>query len=233
MILSLPSSRCPGISGSVPQRRRVIVLGATEAGVSAAFHLGVQALLIDQRELPGTGCGVSSAEHQALAAASTPTPAAEPRRWELPELTKGMPTSSTGGSWSDLLTGLLLLTSAETRLGVRVTSIDTEEHRLTVSTGDIFIYDKLVSTLRLDDFQTLIADEKPGRVHSFESWRYWLADRDIELLDICSQIAYGDVDGQAAGQRVAETIYRAMVTKYAPRVESRPASLFSPRIVSN
>jgi hypothetical protein len=210
MILSLPTSRCPGVSGPVPQRRRVIVLGATEAGVSAAFHLGVQALLIERRELPGS----------------------EPRRWELPQLTEATPTPSADATWSDLLNGLLLLTSAETRLGVRATSIDTEEHRLTVSTGEIFIYDKLISTLRLDDFQNLIADE-PGRVHSFESWRYWLADRDIELLDLCSQIACGDQDGQAAGRRVAETIYRAMVTKYAPTVESRPASLFSPRIVSN
>jgi hypothetical protein len=217
MILSLPPSRCPGIPGPVPQRRRVIVLGATEAGVSAAFHLGVQALLIEQRQLPRAGNGSCSAE---------------PRRWELPQLTEETPAPSTGETWSDLLSGLLLLTSAETRLGARVTSIDTEEHRLTLSTGETFVYDKLVSTLRLDDFQNLLVDENPGRIHSFESWRYWLADRDIELLDICSQIAYGDVDGEAAGQRVAESIYRAMVTKYATRVESRAASLFSPRIVS-
>ena len=219
MILSLPPSRWPGIPGSVPQRRRVIVVGATEAGVSAAFHLGVQAMLVEQRDVASHTTGVSTAEKQALVT-----------RWQLPQLTAEDPASN--GTWTDLLSAISSLTAAETRLGVRVTAIDTLEHRLQVSTGEQFVYDKLVSTLRIPDLQNLIVDDKPGRIYSAESWRYWFVDRDIELLDQSTQQFWGDPDGQCAGRRVAENVHRAMAAKYSPQLESRPASAFHPRIVS-
>jgi hypothetical protein len=227
MILSLPSRRWPGISGSVPQRRRVIVLGATEAGVSAAFHLGVQAMLLEQRDIASSALGVSGAEHQALVAASTP--ASAPKRWELPELTAENPVAS--GTWTDLLAALGTVTRAETRLGVSAIAIHTVDRRIHLSTGESFIYDKLVSTLRIPDLQRLVVDEKPGRIYSAESWRYWFIDRDIELLDQSTQQFWGDIDGQAAGKRVAETVYRAMTAKYSPPRDNA-AALFQPRIVS-
>lgn len=220
MILSLPPSRWPGVPGYVPQRRRVIVVGATEAGVSTAFHLGVKAMLIEQRDVVSHAAGVTSAERAALGV----------QRWTLPELSDEAPSST--GTWTDLLSAIRTLTSAETRLGVRVTGIDTMAHRIDVSTGESFVYDKLVSTLRIPDLQSLIVDEKPGRIYSPESWRYWFIDRDIELLDQSTQQFWGDIDGQAAGRRVAETVHRAMTTKYSPQRESRPAALFQPRIVS-
>jgi len=219
MILSLPPSRWPGIPGSVPQRRRVIVVGATEAGVSAAFHLGVQAMLLEQRDVVGSGTGVSNREKQSLVT-----------RWELPQLTHEDPASR--GTWTDLMSAIASLTAAETRLGIRVTSINTVEHCLQISTGENFVYDKLISTLRIPDLQQLIVDEKPRRVYSAESWRYWFLDRDIELLDQATQKFWGDPDGQCAGRRVAETVYLAMAAKYSPHVESRPSSPFHPRIVS-
>ena len=218
MILSLPRRRSDAPS-RVPQRRRVIVIGATEAGVSTAFHLGVQSMLIEQRNVVSQA-GVTAAEREALGV----------KRWALPELT-GEHASSTG-TWTDLLSAIRTLTSAETRLGVRVTAIDTIEHRLVVSTGESFVYDKLISTLRIPDLQTLIVDDKPGRIYSAESWRYWFADRDIELLDQSTQQFWGDIDGQAAGRRVAESAHRAMKVKYSPKRESRPAALFQPRIVA-
>jgi hypothetical protein len=229
MILSLPLRRWPGIPGTVPQRRRAIVLGATEAGVSAAFHLGVQAMLLEQRGVAADAVGLSTAEHHALVAASTqPAPDAA-QRWELPELTPENPSS---GTWTDLLAALGTVTRSETRLGVSAIAIHTIDHRLHLSTGESFIYDKLVSTLRLADLQRLVVDEKPGRIYSAESWRYWFIDRDIELLDQATQQFWGDIDGQAAGKRVAETVYRAMTAKYSPPREHGPAALFQPRIVS-
>jgi hypothetical protein len=86
--------------------------------------------------------------------------------------------------------------------------------------------------LRIPDLQRLVVDEKPARIYSPESWRYWFIDRDIELLDQSTQQFWGDLDGQAAGKRVAETVYRAMTAKYSPRSENGPAALFQPRIVS-
>jgi hypothetical protein len=213
MILSLPPCRWPGIPGTVPQRRRAIVIGATEAGISAAFHLGVQAMLLEQRAVTSTSA----------------TAAGTPRRWELPQLTAE---ESTSGTWTDLLAAVDTVTRAETHLGTRVTAIDTIEHRLQVSTGESFVYDKLVSTLRIPDLLRLVVDEKPARIYSPESWRYWFIDRDIELLDQSTQQFWGDIDGQSAGKRAAETVYRAIAAKYSPQRENGPTVLFQPRIVS-
>jgi hypothetical protein len=136
------------------------------------------------------------------------------------------------GTWTDLMSAIGSLTAAETRLGIRVTAIHCDEHLLQVSTGEQFVYDKLVSTLRISDLQLLMADEKLGRVYSTESWRYWFLDRDIELLDQSTQQFWGDPDGQSAGRRVAETVHEAMSAKYSRRREARPASSFHPRLVS-
>ncbi|MBC8026479.1 MAG: hypothetical protein H7Y89_10830 [Steroidobacteraceae bacterium] len=219
MILSQPPSRWPGIPGSVPQRRRVIVIGATEAGVSAAFHLGVQAMLLEQRDVVSDATGVASDGKHPLVT-----------RWELPQLTFENPAST--GTWTDLMSAIGSLTAAETRLGVRVMAIDSAEHRLNISTGESFVYDKLISTLRTPDLQHLVVDEKPDRIYSAEAWRYWFVDRDIELLDQSTQKFWGDASGQSAGRRVAETVHLAMAAKYSPHLERRPASPFHPRIVS-
>jgi hypothetical protein len=236
MILSLRPGFSPAIPGHVPQRRRVVVIGATDAGVSAAFHLGVQALLLEQRDVNTAGQGVTRAELQALVAASSSSAeTVAAKRWDLPQLTESQLSEEavpTHGTWTNLLSALGSLTSAEMRLGVRVTAIYSDEHRLEVSTGESFVYDKLVSTLRIPDLQTLIVDEKPSRSYSAESWRYWFLDRDIELLDASTQRFWGDSDPQAAGRRVAESAHRAMIAKYSPRMESRPAALFQPRLVN-
>jgi hypothetical protein len=208
----------------VPQRRRVIVIGATEAGVSAAFHLGDCALLIEARgggECAGSG--VSVEERRAISAT------AAPRRWELPELTTQDATEQK--RFSELVGALVSLTCGETRLGVRVTAIDTDEHVLRLSTGESFVYDKLVSTLRLEDFQRLMVDAKLARSYSTDSWRYWLNGRDVELLDLPTQLFFGDTDGQAAGKRVAGNVHYALVEKYSRHPEARAEKLFRPRIV--
>jgi hypothetical protein len=215
MILSLSPRRWSCAPAFVPQRRRAIVLGATEAGVAAAFHLGVQAMVLEQRDVPGT---------------TPPANRDAAKRWQLPQLTRD--DSSSTGTWTDLLAAVRTVTRAETRLGARVTAIDSIEHRLFISSGESFVYDKLIATLRIPDLQRLIVDEKPARIYSAESWRYWLIDRDIELLDQATQQFWGDIDGQAAGKRVAETVYRAITAKYSTQKDSGPAPLFQPRIVS-
>jgi hypothetical protein len=198
MIVALRPGCWIRIPGSVPQRRRVVILGATEAGVSAAFHLGASAVLIEKR-------GVCSATRPALFEAVTDqSGSCVVKRWEPPNL-----------SIDDLDRDLLKLTSAETRLGTWVTAIDVRERRLELSTGEIFVYDKLISTLSTTDFQRLIAHQLPTRVQSMEAWRYWLNGRDIELLD----------GGPAEGKRMAESLRRALVLRYS----SKP--LFQPRVV--
>jgi hypothetical protein len=180
MIVSLQPEGWVPVVGSVPQRRRVIIIGATEAGLSAAFHLGESALLLEERT-----------------------------------------------------TFFMNLTSAETRLGLSVTRIEIFDRRLTASSGERFIYDKLISTLRLHELQRLISAPPPTRVCSVESWRYWLNGRDVELLDDATQQCFGDVDADAAGKRVAEGVQYAMMQKYSKRSSARARSeaLFQPKLV--
>jgi hypothetical protein len=62
---------------------------------------------------------------------------------------------------------------------------------------------------------------------------YWLAARDVELLDDSTQLLYGDVNPFAAGRRVAETVKRALAQKFRPAAENLVAGekLFKPRLV--
>jgi hypothetical protein len=64
---------------------------------------------------------------------------------------------------------------------------------------------------------------------------YWLAARDIELLDDSTQFLYGDVDSFSAGRRVAETVTRALAQKFRPASESFLCAekLFTPRLVGS
>jgi hypothetical protein len=211
MIVSLRRGRWPGVPRPVPQRRRVIVIGATEAGVACTFHLGHWAMLIEQRG-SDTVNGVTI--------------------WEAPALTTAG-SARRAPTWDDLWRGLVQLARGETRLATRVTALMVHERRLEVSTGESFVYDKLVSTLPLERLQTLIVDTTPGRLRSDEAWRYWLNARDIELLDSSARLQAGDVDGQAAGKRVADTIRGAIALKFASKsaLDARQAGLFHPRIV--
>ncbi len=210
MILSLRPSHPVQIPGPVPLRRRVIVLGATEAGISAAFHLGKSALLLEQRDFSSaTDRGSSGVE-----------------RWQLPQLQS----THAGTTWDDVWQQLMALMSGEVKLGCRVTAIDSREHHLQTSTGESFVYDKLVCTLRLEDLQRLAVDDLPRSVHSIDWWRHWARGRDIELLDVSAQLVCSDLDGEAAGRRVAEAIRRAMAVKYSAAM-TRTAALFQPGVV--
>lgn len=211
-VLSLWPGRPIPDCARAPQRCRAIVIGATEAGVSTAFHLGESALLLEQREITGDPEAV--------------------QRWEPPELGADTPEPTPRCTWSDVLRTLETLTSVETRLGRRVTEIHTHAHRLHVSTGESFVYDKLVSTLRFPQLQPLIVDETPASIRNLEGWRNWLASRDIELLDLATQIARGDMDGAAAGKRMAECIHQEMAARYLRRpAQGSPSALFKPKLV--
>ena len=169
MVSTLPFRIPPPDVARIPMRRRVIVIGATEAGTSAAFHLGDMAMLLDQCR------------------------------------------------------------------GSEVVTITAREHLLALSTGESFVYDKLVSALRLPDIRRLITDEQPTRIQDPDGWRYWLASLDIELLDVPTQIALGDLDGTAAGKRLATSIRCEMTAKYATKSlpSMRMPSPFRPTLVGS
>jgi hypothetical protein len=218
MILPLRPDSSISIPGPVPLRRRVIVIGATEGGVSTAFHLGQAAMLLEQRNI-STAAAVDDSD-------SGPP---HVQRWHLPELVEDP--SRHGPEWDDVWLQLLSLMSGEVRLGARVTAINARERSLTLSTGESFVYDKLVSTLRLEDLRHLISDELPRCIRGFDWWLCWLGARDIELIDSDTQTVCGDVDGEAAGKRLARTINHAMRQKYSRSAVRRTVALFEPRVI--
>jgi hypothetical protein len=215
MILALRSARSTPPLPAVPARRRVIVLGATEAGVSAAFHLGKSSMLIELRGISADGG--QDVERDAVV------------RWQPPEFTQSSPAEI---AWNAVWQQMLALLSGETRLSTRVVAIDTAARRLQLSTGESFVYDKLVCTLPLHKLVELLVDEERLLINDAEWWRCWLGGRDIEMLDEGAQKASGDLSEEGAGKRVADSIRLAMSAKYSiPRVRFHATPLFQPRVV--
>lgn len=128
-----------------------------------------------------------------------------------------------------------MATLLEQSWGSEVISIGAQEHRLTLSTGESYVYDKLVSTLRLLDMRSIITDDQPTLIQDPDGWRYWLGSHDIELLDVLTQLALGDLDGTAAGKRLATSIRCEMTAKYATKSlpSMRMPSRFRPTLVSS
>lgn len=127
---------------------------------------------------------------------------------------------------------LLPLVRGEIRFGAIVMRITPSMRLLELSNGDCIVFDKLISTLSLSSMARLVMHELPGRVRHDESLRYWLADHDIEIADRATREYYGDVDGFAAGKRVAEQIGGALSAKFRNAGHSKSRDrLFVPRLV--
>ena len=124
------------------------------------------------------------------------------------------------------------LLRGELRLNAWVVRINPSQHLLELASGERLVYDKLLCTQTLAAVASLVLHEVPGQVRSDLALRYWLQDRDIEVADRQTQIAYGDVDAFAAGRRVAAVISQALADKFAGPKQLRGKGLFRPRLVS-
>jgi hypothetical protein len=246
----------------VPQRKRVMVIGATAAGVSAAFHLGNTSLLLEQcpssgeindcsndfavgdaryrvvgsqgPDARGARQGIGAKECQGLNETAACEEGLTPfARWKPPEFVAG--TDALQGSPDFNLHGLSKWIGTEVRLGARVIKIDTYAHRLELSSGDSFVYDKLISSLSLATLKLLMVDEMPRRIHGAQSWRYWFSGRDIELVDPDTCRFHGEVNGASRGKRVADHVRRELNAKYAakPSLDRSANRLFRPWLVSS
>jgi len=235
-----------------PQRRRAIVLGAGSTGLSAAYHLGEHSLLLEQRRAledhagpaypPGLDApdraapGLTSAERQALfisCSSTGHTRSDEPTlirvmRWKPPTL---MPSNAEHRETASAPT-LLSLLRGDVRFGAQVIRLSPIDHRLELADGASFIYDKLVCTLSLATVVRLIRDDLPAHVRRDEALRYWLSAHDVEPADRLTQICHGDIDGFAAGKRVADVVSRALSARFHRRGSPYPRDpLFEPRVV--
>jgi hypothetical protein len=133
------------------------------------------------------------------------------------------------------LQALVPLLRGELRLGVRVVRIVPMTHSVELSDGHQIVYDKLISGIQAVELAGLLQPALPQRIRTHQGLLYWLAARDIELIDESTQFLFGDVDSFAAGRRVAQTVQRALAQKFRPAAESLlpGAKLFEPRLVRN
>ena len=261
---------------TTPERRRVVVIGAGAAGLTAALHIGEHSVLLEQRSqvstiymgdvpeggdddcksgfplgVAGAGItgaedggadsartGVSAWERQEIARACAPSPQAqqgEPvvvARWVPPQL-DATRSPSTDEPARESLQSLVPLLRGELRLDSRVSRIAPAARRVELADGSSIVYDKLASSISSSDLIELLQPELPDRIRSHQGLMYWLAARDIELLDESTQFLYGDTNPFAAGRRVAESIKRALAQKFRPATDTlvRGERLFKPRLV--
>jgi hypothetical protein len=125
------------------------------------------------------------------------------------------------------------LLRGELRLGARVIRIETAAHSVELSDGRKIVYDKLISGIQAVELAGLLHPPLPQRIRTHQGLLYWLAARDVELIDESTQFLFGDVNSFAAGRRVAETVKRALAQKFRPAAEAflPGAKLFEPRLV--
>ena len=153
-------------------------------------------------------------------------------RWIPPRLDPEEEVSGDANS-RESLQSLVPLLRGELRLGTQVTRIAPAAHRVELADGRTIVYDKLVSSVDAIVLIGLLQPELPDRIRTHQGLMYWLAARDIELVDDSTQFLYGDLDAFAAGRRVAETVKRALAQKFRPASESflSGEQLFKPRLV--
>lgn len=260
---------------TTPERRRVVVIGAGAAGLTAALHIGEHSVLIEQRShvgtidtgrepeggsddlksgfslgVAGTGIagaedgradgprpGISAWERQEIVRACAPGREAEDgetvvvARWVPPPLDAAQAASADEPA-RESLQNLVPLLRGELRLDTRVSHITPAAHRVDLADGGSIVYDKLASGIPSSDLIDLLHSELPGRIRSHQGMMYWLAARDIELLDESTQFLYGDTSPFAAGRRVGESIKRALAQKFRPATDAFVHErLFKPRLV--
>jgi len=228
--------------GGSDDRKSSLPMGATCAGTTGAQDGGAD------RKRPG----LSAWERQEIAHACAPDHREAGRegdeddqpdaqtdgqivvvaRWIPPRLDPADAASIDADSPESLLR-LVPLLRGELRLGARVTRIAPAARLVELADGRAIIYDKLVSSIESIQLIGLLQPELPNRIRTHQGLMYWLAARDIELVDDSTQFVYGDVTPFAGGRRVAQTVQRALAQKFRPASAAflQGEKLFKPRLV--
>lgn len=190
--------------------------GATpqSAGISAAER---KALFISCSSTGEAGTGASSLIHVA--------------RWQPPELSPA--TERDEYAFAPTARALAPLLRGELRLATEVVRITPSRHLLEVADGGCIVYDTLLSSIPLTLLAGMAIHELPAHVRSNDGLRWWLGENDIEVADRATQVCCGDVDGFAAGKRLADRINTALEQRFgvAGRALWHGSRFFEPRLV--
>jgi glycosyltransferase involved in cell wall biosynthesis len=143
-----------------PEHRRTVVIGAGPAGLSTAYHLGKDCLLLEQHERVGGSCRSFEErgfvfDHGGHAMASS-----EPYVLEM----YAMLGHSGRRGMQALMNGFLPQLRGQLRLNARVTRVLPSKHMAVLADGSSYVYDKLVATVPLPVLVDLLGDEAPTRV---------------------------------------------------------------------
>ncbi|HEU4780547.1 MAG TPA: hypothetical protein VFS58_11755 [Steroidobacteraceae bacterium] len=193
-------------------------------------------------EIPGAEpqrAGTSAAERKALFISCSSTSEATPAshtlihlaRWQPPELSpKPVDDEHSVPPSLQILAASL---RGELRLGMQVGRVSPSRHLLELEDGSCIVYDRLLSTISLSVLAGMCMHELPERVRSNEILRCWLSEQDIEVGDPASRAGRGDIDGFAAGKRIADQMNAALTVRFGTigRTTSRGPGLFAPRLV--
>ena len=159
-----------------PEHWRTVVLGAGPAGLSTAYHLGKDCLLLEQHDRVGGSCRSFEErgfvfDHGGHAMAST-----HPYVHEM----YAMLGKAERGGLQSLMNGFLPQLRGQLRLNARVTRVLPSKHLVVLADGTSYGYDKLVATVPLPMLVDLLGDEAPTRVrraacdlrHQSSRWVY-------------------------------------------------------------
>jgi glycine/D-amino acid oxidase-like deaminating enzyme len=125
------------------------------------------------------------------------------------------------------------LLRGELRLRAQVARVTPSRHHLELSDGQGIVYDTLLSTVPLSVLAGMAMHELPGSIRNNDSLRCWLNENDIEVADRGTRASCGDVDGFAAGKRIAEHMNAGLEQRFGSRSSTRERGprVFEPRLV--
>lgn len=170
--------RAPSTAGTrPPEHRRTVVLGAGPAGLSTAYHLGKDCLLLEQHERVGGSCRSFEERGFVFDHGGHAMRSSDPYVLELYAM---LGNGAGRGGLQTLMNGFLPQLRGQLRLNARVTRISPAKHQLVLADGTSYSYDKLVSTVPLPTLVDLLGEEAPTRVrraacelrHQSSRWVY-------------------------------------------------------------
>jgi len=185
--------------------RRAIVIGAGPAGLSTAYHLDKDSLLLEQHERVGGSC--RSFEEQGFTFDHGGLDMLSDHPY-----VRGMYSMLGGANGArrglqTLMNGFLPQLRGQLRLGARVTRVVPSKHLVALADGTSYQYDKLVPTIPLPTLVDLLGEEAPTRVRRASSELSHESSRWVCLgLAPRSPLRVPDGDFQPAGSLLRRVV---------------------------
>jgi protoporphyrinogen oxidase/glycosyltransferase involved in cell wall biosynthesis len=158
------------------QARRVVVIGAGPTGLSTAYHLGEQCLLLEQHRAIGGSCRSRSYRGFTFDLGDPLPPNRDAYVQEMLAMLSGENLQWTRavdgaraayplqGGLQALMDGFLPQLRGEVKLSARVVRIIPGQHQVVLNSGASYVYEKLVCTLPLPELVKMLGDDAPPRV---------------------------------------------------------------------